>query len=59
MTIPAQDQSGAANALEDYARLSSAADGIEFLAAAPSREDSEVVVCLVGYRNGMAGGDVS
>lgn len=58
MTIPALKQDEAAGALEEYARSSSAADGIEFVAAAPSREDPEVVVCVVGYRNDTAG-DVS
>lgn len=58
MTIPALKQVEAAVALEEYAHLSSAADGIVFVAAAVSREDPEVVVCLVGYRNDTAG-DVS
>lgn len=58
MTIPAPKQDGAAGALEEYARVSSVADGIEFVAAAASREDPEVVVCLVGYRNDTPG-DVS
>lgn len=58
MAIPAPKQDEAASALEEYVRLSSPADGIEFVAATPSREDPEVVVCLVGYRNETTG-DVS
>jgi hypothetical protein len=51
MVIPIERQDEAASAFEDYILSVSIDEKTQFIAVATSREDPEVVVCLIGYRD--------
>ncbi|KEZ39849.1 hypothetical protein SAPIO_CDS8787 [Scedosporium apiospermum] len=49
--IPAKKQDAAAVAFEEYLSSGTALDGLEYLVVAPSREDANTIVCIVGTRD--------
>ena len=51
MKIESRKQQEAGSAFHDYLSSSEAADNLDFLVVASSREDPETVVCLTGHRS--------